>query len=259
MIILRSLVPLLPILCTSLLMTDSVNAEVPEAEACFEMRTYYTNEGKLDALNERFRQHTTALFTRHGMTNIGYWMPVENPERKLIYLLSYPNSGAREAAWKAFVADPEWIAAKAASEVDGPLVAKIDSVLLAQTDFSPEMKLVEATHAFELRTYTCTSGNLPALLKRFREHTVNLFSKHGMKHFGYFVPIAGQPGAEDTLVYFLAHASKEAAANSFGAFRTDAEWIKAKSASETAAGGSLTTPDGVKSEFLTATDYSPVK
>lgn len=256
---LRFFLPLMPMLCASLLMTASGNADDHKTVPCFELRTYYANEGKLDALNERFRSHTTQLFIRHGMTNLGYWMPVENPERKLIYLLTYPSSDAREVAWKSFLSDPEWIAAKEASEVDGPLVAKIDSVLLTQTDFSPDMKLERVTHAFEMRTYSCTPGNLPALLNRFREHTVDLFSKHGMKHFGYFVPITGQPGAEDTLVYFLAHASKEAAAKSFAAFRTDPEWIKAKSASETAVGGSLTIPEGVKSEFLTATDYSPVK
>ena len=227
----------------------------------FELRTYYAAEGKLDALNARFRDHTTGLFTRHGMTNVGYWMPVENPGRKLVYLLSYPDLAAREASWKAFQADPDWVRAKGASEASGKLVAKVESLFLTPTDFSPEMNVEAAgsPHSFEMRTYTASGKNLPRLLERFRNHTVALFSKHGMRHFGYFTPAAGQPGEATTLLYFLYHDSPEAAAASFAAFRDDPDWTKARVASEAAAGGSLTVPDGVKSEFLTATDYSPVE
>lgn len=237
-----------------------VNA-AENAPRCFELRTYYAAEGKLDALNTRFRDHTTALFTRHGMANVSYWMPVENPDRKLIYLLSYPDLAARETSWKAFQADPEWVAARTASEVAGKLVVKVESRFLTLTDFSPAMKVdpVGAPHTFEMRTYTATPGNLPPLMDRFRQHTVELFSKHGMKHFGYFTPAARLPGADNTLVYFIYHASPAAREASFGAFAADPEWIKVKSASEAAAGGSLTVPDGVKSELLMATDYSPVK
>src|SRR5689334_8737236 len=69
----------------------------------FEMRTYYAAPGKLDALNARFRDHTCKLFEKHGMTNVGYWMPIENPDNKLIYVLAYPNRDAREKSWKAFM------------------------------------------------------------------------------------------------------------------------------------------------------------
>ena len=236
-------------------------AAADHAPRCFELRIYHAAEGKLDALNSRFRDHTTALFTRHGMTNVAYWLPVENPQRLLVYLLSYPDLAARETSWKAFQADPEWVAAKAASETSGILVEKVDSRFLTLTDFSPEMKVdaTGASHTFEMRTYTATPGNLPRLLDRFRHHTVALFSQHGMKHFGYFTPSVGQAGADNTLIYFLYHPSPEARAKSFAAFVADADWIKVKSESETAAGGSLTIPDGVKSELLKATDFSPVK
>jgi NIPSNAP len=239
----------------------TVGAAEPATSRCFELRIYHAAEGKLDALNARFRDHTTALFTRHGMTNVGYWMPVENPQRLLVYLLSYPDLAARENSWKAFQADPDWVAAKTASEVSGKLVDKVDSRFLTPTDFSPEMKVNDggAPLTFEMRTYTATPGNLPRLLDRFRQHTVALFSKHGMKHFGYFTPPAGQPGADNTLIYFLYHRSPEARNASFAAFGADPEWIKVKAESETAAGGSLTVPDGVKSELLKATDFSPVK
>ena len=66
---------------------------------CFEMRTYYAAPGKLDALNARFRDHTCKLFEKHGMVNIGYWVPMTNTENKLVYLLAYPNREAREKSW----------------------------------------------------------------------------------------------------------------------------------------------------------------
>ena len=107
----------------------------------FELRTYYANPGKLEALNTRFREHTNALFQKHGMTLVAYWMPVAPPAEgtggTLIYVLAYPSVEAREAAWKSFGSDPDWIAVRDASEKDGKLVGKVDSVLMQATDYSP--------------------------------------------------------------------------------------------------------------------------
>jgi NIPSNAP len=236
-------------------------AEPAKDTRCFEMRVYFSPAGKLDDLHARFRNHTVKLFEKHGMTNIGYWVPIENTDNKLIYVLAYPSREAREASWKAFEADPDWQAAKADSEKNGKLVEKVESTFLSATDFSPEIKPSSAApRVFELRTYTTTPNNLDRLLKRFREHTVELFKKHGMTNFAYWTLMKDQPGAENTLTYILAHKSKEAAAASFKAFRADPDWIAAKEASEKEGGGSLTvTPDGVKSVFMQATDYSPTK
>lgn len=257
---LRRFISLLSMVALSSVMAPRASAEELKPR-CFELRVYFAAEGKLDALNSRFRDHTTRLFVRHGMTNVAYWMPLENPQRQLVYLLSYPDLAAREASWKAFQADPDWIAAKEASEKSGKLVAKVESRFLGLTDFSPPMTVPAegAPHTFEMRTYTATAGNLPKLLDRFKNHTVSLFTKHGMGHFGYFTPLPGQPGADDTLIYFLFHASAAAQSASFGGFRADTLWIKAKAESEAAAGGSLTIPEGVKSELLAPTDYSPVR
>jgi hypothetical protein len=228
---------------------------------CFEMRIYYAAPGKLDALNARFREHTCKLFEKHGMVNIGYWVPMTNTENKLVYLLAYPNREAREKSWKEFGADPDWQAAAKASEKDGRLVTKADSIFLAATDFSPAIKPSAATEprVFELRTYTASPGNLESLLARFRDYTLKLFEKHGMTSFGYWTPTDPKNGAGEKLIYLLLHKSPEAAAADFKAFRADPDWIAAKSASEQKAGGSLTVQDGVKSEFLAPTDYSPSK
>ena len=116
-----------------------------------------------------------------------------------------------------------------------------------------------APRVFELRNYTASTGNLDNLLARFRDHTLKLFKKHGMTSFGYWTPTEKKDGAGEKLIYLLAHKSQEAAAESFKAFRADADWVAVKKASEDKAGGSLTVQDGVKSEFIVPTDYSPTK
>jgi hypothetical protein len=239
-----------------------VSAIAAEKDArLFEMRTYYAASGKLDDLNARFRNHTVKLFEKHGMANIGYWVPIENPENKLIYLLAYPTREARETSWKAFGADPDWKKAAKESEANGKLVAKVEQLFLTATDYSPEIKATKAERerVFELRTYTTAPGKLGALHERFRDHTIALFKKHGMTNIGYWVPGPGQPGAENTLIYLLAHPSVDAAKASFDAFRADPAWNAARKASEDKGGGSLTVPDGVKSVFMKATDYSPMR
>ncbi len=251
-----------PILLTSLvsLLAPSLPASEPDSRL-FELRTYFAVPGKLEALNARFRNHTVPLFERHGMTQIGYWVPAENTNHQLLYVLAYPNRSARDSAWKAFLADPDWLKAKSASETDGPLVAKVEQHFLAATDFSPPIATTVSTYprVFELRTYTTTPGNLGALFQRFRDHTIGLFAKHGMTNLFYWKLTSGEPSAENTLIYLLAHPSAQAAAESFANFRKDPDWITARTASETKAGGSLTVPEGVKSLFLTPTDYSPTR
>lgn len=237
----------------------SLSAAEPDTRV-FEMRIYYAAPHKLDALHSRFRDHTTKLFEKHGMTNVGYWVPLDNPERKLIYLLAYPSREAREKAWQAFGADPDWKRAKEASEVDGKLVDKVEIKYLQATDYSPEIKPShDGQRVFELRTYTTTPGNLDALNARFRDHTVSLFKKHGMTNVGYWTLLPDQEGADNTLIYILAHRSPEAAKESFAAFGKDPEWQAALKASEAKAGGSLTEKGGVKSLFMKATDYSPIR
>jgi hypothetical protein len=105
----------------------------------FELRTYDCAPGKMEALQARFRDHTRKLFEKHHMTIIGFWNPTDAQQahRKLIYLLAFPSLDAAAKSWKDFQADPEWRAVKEASEKNGKLVEKIESVYLSPTDFSP--------------------------------------------------------------------------------------------------------------------------
>ena len=226
---------------------------------CFELRTYYAAPGKLDDLQARFRDHTMELFKKHGMVNIGYWVPVDNTNNTLIYLLAYPSREARDKSWKEFGADPDWQAAAKASEVNGKLVNKVDSKFLTATDYSPMVQSSQSAspRLFELRTYHASPGKLDDLLARFRNHTVELFKKHGMENFGYWVPTDAKNGAGETLIYILAHKDKAAAEESWKEFRADADWDKAKKESEV--NGPLTVPNGVQSVYMAPTDFSPTK
>ena len=236
-----------------------------DAAPVFELRTYHTNEGKLDALHARFRDHTVGLFTKHGMTNVGYWVPTEGAgaENTLVYLMQYPSLEARAASWKAFLSDPDWKAAYAASTADGKLVARVDSVFLKTTEWSPNVDVAAAgtPRLFELRQYTTNADKLDDLHARFRDHTIDLFRKHGMTNLWYFEVLPGKkeagPAPATTLLYFLAHADKDARQKSFDAFRVDPDWKAAAKASE--ADGKILVKGGVDSTLLKAVDYSPMK
>jgi hypothetical protein len=237
----------------------AANPSPVKESRCFELRTYYAAPGKLDELSARFRDHTLKLFARHGLTSVGYWMPAENPENKLIYLLAFPSREAAKKSWSEFSSDPEWKEVVKKTQANGKLTTKVESIYLAATDFSPAVtpSVSAEPRAFELRTYKAQPDELSALLARFRDHTVKLFAKHGMTQFGYFTPLDKEKGADDTLIYILVHKSKEAADASFAAFRADPAWVSAKAASEKDGPLTLPAPDGVKSVFMLPTDYSP--
>lgn len=239
-------------------------APADEGGRVYELRTYVTNEGKLDALLKRFRDHTCRLFEKHGMENIGYWVPVEKADgadNTLIYIIAHRSRDAARASWKAFGADPEWQAARKASEEAGKILARPpEAVFLTTTPYSPVLKLGKAgkDRVFELRTYTTPPGRLKDLNARFQNHTLGLFSKHGMTHVAYWVPVDGEKDAGTKLIYILAHDSKEAGLASFAAFRADPEWVKARAESEK--DGPLTlSPGGVKSVYMKAADFSPLR
>src|SRR5262252_2570620 len=106
---------------------------VAKDSRCFELRTYTVREGSsIDLLHSRFRDHTTALFKKHGMTIVGYWQPVSKPNT-LIYILAYKDAAARDASWTAFNADPEWVKTRTEMAVN----VQVDNVFMSATDYSP--------------------------------------------------------------------------------------------------------------------------
>jgi hypothetical protein len=111
-----------------------------------------------------------------------------------------------------------------------------------------------SNHVFEIRTYTAEPGKLEALQARFRDHTVDIFNKHGMTSVGYFAP-SDEPLSKNTLIYILEFPSRDAAKKSWDAFRNDPEWQKVQKESE--ANGKLVTK--VDSVFAEPTDFSPLK
>src|SRR6266487_372805 len=138
----------------SFLMTVSAYTAVADGPV-YELRTYSAAPGKLDDLNARFRDHTMKIFEKHGMTNIGYWMPLDNPDHKLVYMISFPSREAARKSWREFGSDPEWQAAAKESEAKGKLVTKVESIFLKPTDYSPAINPSTSgeLRTFELRTY----------------------------------------------------------------------------------------------------------
>lgn len=113
-----------------------------EASMVYELREYHTYEGKLDDLLRRFREHTMQIFEKHGIHNVAYWTPTDDPlkGKTLFYILAHPSREAATANWKAFRDDPEWQEVQKKSEANGKLVEKVDSTFLTLTDFSPALR-----------------------------------------------------------------------------------------------------------------------
>jgi hypothetical protein len=127
-------------------------------------------------------------------------------------------------------------------------------VALALGTVAPSRADEDTSRVFEIRTYTTAEGKLPDLHRRFREQTLKLFERHGMVNIAYWTP-QDPKAASNTLIYVLAHKSREAAAQSWAAFGADPEWKQVKAASE--ANGAIVLK--VESTFVEATDFSPMK
>lgn len=232
-------------------------AAADAGEGVLEMRIYTCEPGKLDALNERFRNHTMRLFEKHGMKNVAYWVATEGPTagNTLYYILHHDSRDAAKASWEAFRNDPEWKAVAAASkEKHGKILAKDpEAIFMTETDYSPATEKARQDKTYELRIYTAAEGKLGDLNSRFREHTEKLFNKHGMRSIGYWVP-TDEPKSKTHLYYVLEHTSRDSSKESWKGFVNDPEWKEV--AKKTEANGKLLAipPEAV---FMKATDYTP--
>ena len=118
---------------------QTADAAPANSSRIYELRTYTTNDGKLDNLHARFADHTNHLFVKHNMTLVGYWTPTEGDKKDntLVYIIGHESREAAKDNWKAFGSDEAWRKAYADSKADGPLVKKVESVFLNPTDYSP--------------------------------------------------------------------------------------------------------------------------
>jgi len=121
--------------------------------------------------------------------------------------------------------------------------------LVFMAGFSAAQEKKVNSRVYELRTYTTLPGRLPALNKRFADHTMKLFEKHGMKNEMYWVPL----DEDNKLIYVVSHASREAADKSWKDFQADPEWQKARTESEK--DGKIV--EKVERVWMKTTDYSP--
>jgi hypothetical protein len=269
-----------------LLASTAVMAQAPTTGKIYELRSYVAEPGRQADVLKLINDSGLAMMKKHNLPLVGAWTNVDTADERVFTLLSHKDKAAADAAHTAFQNDPEWKEAVQKSMVDGKKpVASFPRIFLTANDYSPNLEVKDVgNRVFELRTYIATKGNLAALNARFKNHTLGLFTKHGMTNILYCSVLDGEkltsaklleavapigkataeidadlPAAGNSLVYFITHASPDGAKVAFGKFGADEEWQKAKIASEAAAGGSLTVKDGVKSLFLKPTSFSPLK
>ncbi len=187
-----------------------------------EWRIYYAGPGKLPALNNRFANHTIGFFKKHGIGMLGFWTSEIGTSNQLTYILNFESMADREQRWGAFQADPGWQEVRAETEIDGPLVARVNNTFMRLTPYSPEPKI--SSNVQELRIYEAVPGKLPALHDRFANHTTDFFKKYGMDVIGYWTE---DVGTSNQLVYMLGYPSLGDREKSWAAFSADPDWQKA--------------------------------
>lgn len=220
----------------------------------FEIRKYYANEGKLPDLIKRFEDHTMRLFEKSGMENIIYFVPIENDDNSMTYILGYPDEKSRDRMWEKFGSDPEWQKAKKESEVNGGLVKSVDQTFMKLAKGLNNTQVHKPSGVFQLRTYTCFDGKLDNLITRFKDHTQDLFEKQGLRNYPYWVTVE-KDGSQPKLVYLLADKDQASFERNFQNFLKDPAWVKARDASE--ADGKIV--EKVDAVFLKTLPYSPMK
>src|SRR6195256_5697852 len=128
----------------------------------------------------------------------------------------------------------------------------LPAFLWASSQQNKDNSMQSSKVVYELRIYHAAAGKLGELLARFRDHTVKLFDRHGLKSVAYWTPI-DEPQKSDTLIYILQHPSREDAAANWKSFQDDPEWKTVRDKSE--ANGKLT--EKIDSTFMALTDFSP--
>lgn len=233
----------------------------------YELRFYVAAPGKLDALNARFRDHTLKLFEKHGMENIAYWTVAEGDKTDgekakdlLIYIVAHENEAAKDASWQAFVADPDWKAARDQSETDGKLLAEAPRVIfMTEAEFSKMDWPVSASDSpaklYELRQYNDGPDRVPFTVERFAAGEDKLFTDAGMETVAFW-----KANDDSAFIYLLAHQDRDTSKESWGKFfKTFRAFMDNYKATHDGPPASAKPGNGMEVRFLVPTDYSPRK
>ncbi|MDN3202938.1 NIPSNAP family protein [Algoriphagus sediminis] len=220
----------------------------------FEIRKYYAHEGKLEDLIARFENHTFSIFERIGMENIAYFLPVDNQENTLIYILGYPDKASRDRLWEQFLNDAEWTEAYQKSTENGALVKRIEETFMVLAPGLNQLPKPLPSGVIQMRTYHCFDDKLFDLQRRFKDHTQELFERQGLRNYLYWVTDE-EDGSQSKLVYLLGHRNQMAFDEAFQNFLKDPDWIKARDESE--ANGKIV--EKVDAVMLKTLPFSPIK
>lgn len=262
------------------------NTTSPAPQKVYELRIYTCNEGKLDALNARFREHSMRILARHGIESMYYWTVSQgagtdgtDAPNMLVYIVAHKSREAADKSWEAFRADPEWVAVKAKSEEAGPLLSKPPvSVFMEATSYNPPDEQISMANApprlFELRKYNDGEARVPGTVERFGGWEGELFRQRGAQTLAFWTATD-----KSAFIYLLAYkdaGARGAVWNGFGpAFQEAQAAYNARMgrgatpapargpASAPAAGGARRGGRGggagSENRLLVPTDYSPRK
>ena len=227
----------------------------------YELRKYDVMPGKGPALLDRFGTFTVPKWGEYGIRAVGFWTPQIGGQNNLIYILAWDSFEQRIERFGKWQASPERAEKWEETERNGPLVRRLQNVLMEPTAFSPMEKGVtygdasnRAPYLFELREYEAMPGCKPALVKRFGDFTNGCFVEHGFRPIGYWSPVVGPSNQQ--FIYMLAWESYEERNLKFEEFQRDPERRRVFEESEKPAGPLV---EKTTNAMLRPTAFSPLK
>ena len=227
----------------------------------YELRKYDLLPGKQPELLNRFATFTTLKWKEFGIQLTGFWTTEMGVSNQLVYILAWESFEERFTKFPAWQASPERAVKWEETERNGPLIRRVNNLMMEPTDFSPmdrgitysEDAATRAPYMFELRQYDAMPNKRPDLIRRFGDFTLGCFEKHGFRQIGYWTPIMG--GDNHQLIYMLAWKSYEERTACFASFREDKERQEVFEASE--ANGPLV--EKVTNTIIRPTAFSPIR
>ncbi len=230
----------------------------------YELRTYHVAENKMEPLLTRFRDHSLALLSTHGMTHMGYWLPVDESERsrRLVYIVAHQSVAAGRASWGAFSKDPAWQRARDESERTGKLVTAFDSVYLEPVSVDNVLlntlrESAARSRLYELRVFQSEKGRQAEWVGALQLKGMPLWQKHGMQVVALWRSVPTPKNSSESVAVLFVHVDAESAEAKGRALAADPAWTELlnslpKPAVEPASGAD-------RPQLLSPVDFSPLK